>query len=131
MLNLLLQQGYYTPTPFTNLTSQPSKNITFCSNETSFFPFDPAAAIQNELKSGVKLSDLQWPKELQDGVHAVKAATSVMFAVYFIAAISTGTALIAALVGVRAVWRYSAVINMILSLVSHPQALPERSARLG
>ena len=125
MLNLLSQQGYYTPSPFTNLTAQPSKNTTFCSNETSFFSFDPAAAIQNELKSGVKLEDLQWPSKIQDAVHAVKGGTQFMFGVYVIGAVSTGAALIAALIGVRGVWRYSAVTSVILSLVCYPQVLQE------
>ena len=122
MLTLPSRKGYYTPTPVSNLTSIPSKNVTFCSNETSFFYFDPAAAIQNELKSGVKLSDLNWPDELQKGVHAVKGLTKFLFFLYSIAVISTGTTLLAALVGVRVVWRYSAFISMALSAVCHPEA---------
>ena len=129
MLTLPSQKGYYTPTPVANLTSTPSKNITFCSNQTSFFSFDPAATIQNELKSGVKLTDLNWPDELQKGVYAMKGLTKVLFFFYFVAAISTGTTLVAALVGVRAVWRYSAI--MALSAVCHPEALSKTSLSLG
>ena len=125
MLNLLSQQGYYTPTPVANLTSQPSKNITHCSNQTSFFHFDPGAVIQSELKPGVNLTDLSWPSAIEDGVHAVEGATDVMFVLYFIGAASTGVALTAALVGVRDVWRYSAIICLVLSSVSHPEVLPE------
>ena len=125
MLTLLCQQGYFTPSPFTNLTSEPSKNITFCSNQTSFFHFDPAAVIQNELKGGVKLTDLKWPSAIEDGVHAVKAATDLMFVLYFTGALTTGVGLIAALIGVREVWRYSAIMNLILSSVSDPKIFPE------
>ena len=117
----LIQQGYFTPTPFTNLTSQPSKNITFCSNQTTFFSFDPGAVIQNELKPGVKLTDLNWPTAIENGVHAVKGATDVIFVLYLAGAIATGMALIAALVGVREVFRYSAMICSMLSSVRHPQ----------
>ncbi|KAF6240948.1 hypothetical protein HO173_000741 [Letharia columbiana] len=108
-------EGYYTPSPFANLTSQPSKNISYCSNQTSFFHFDPAAVIQGELKPGVKLTDLSWPSAIQDGVHAVEDATDVMFVLYSIGATTTGVALIAALVGVRGVWRYSAITCVMLS----------------
>lgn len=116
-------EGYFTPTPFQNLTSQPSKNITHCSNETSFFHFDPGAIIQNELKPGINLTDLSWPSAIQDGVRAVEGATDLMFVLYFMGAATTGVALIAALVGVREVWRYSAVICFMLSSVSHQQVL--------
>lgn len=118
-----MKQGYFTPTPFQNLTSQPSKNITHCSNETSFFHFDPGAIIQNELKPGINLTDLSWPSAIQDGVRAVEGATDLMFVLYFMGAATTGVALIAALVGVREVWRYSAVICFMLSSVSHQQVL--------
>lgn len=108
-------EGFYTPSPIANLTSQPSKNITHCSNETSFFHFDPGAILQNELKPGVNLTDLSWPSAIQDGVHAVEDATDVMFVLYFIGATATGVALIAALVGVREVWRYSVLTCLLLS----------------
>ncbi|KAF6224820.1 hypothetical protein HO133_010014 [Letharia lupina] len=108
-------EGYYTPSPFANLTSQPSKNISYCSNQTSFFHFDPAAVIQGELKPGVKLTDLSWPSAIQDGVHAVEDATDVMFVLYSTGATTTGVALIAALIGVRGVWRYSAITCVMLS----------------
>lgn len=124
-LTILRQQGFYTPSPTANLTSQPSKNVTYCSNETSFFHFDPAAVVQNELKPGVKLTDLKWPSAIQDGVHAVKDATSFMFLLYFIGAATTGVALIAALIAVRAVWRYSAIACLMLSSVCQSHVLLE------
>ena len=58
-------------------------------------------------------------------MHAVKAATDVMFVLYFTGALSTGVGLIAALVGVREVWRYSAIMNLILSSVCHPKVFRE------
>lgn len=48
-----------------------------------------------------------------------------MFVLYFMGAVTTGVALIAALVGVREVWRYSALTCLMLSSVSHPPVLPE------
>ena len=53
----------------------------------------------------------------------MKGLTKVLFFFYFVAAVSTGITLVAALVGVRVVWRYSAIISMALSAVCHPEAL--------
>ena len=129
MLTLISLKGYFTPSPFTNLTSQPSRNVTFCSNQTSFFHFDPAAAIQQELKSGVKLTDLKWPSAIEDGIHAVKAASDLMFVLYVMGVSTTGVALLTALVGVRNAWRYSAVTNIMLSSVGAPKVLPHDSVK--
>lgn len=78
--------------------------------------------IQKELKPGVNLTDLKWPSAIQDGVHAVEGATDFMFVLYLIGATTTGVALLAALVGVRMVWRYSAIICLMLSSVCHHQS---------
>ena len=99
--------------------------MTYCSNQTSFFHFDLGAVIQNELKPGLKLTDLSWPSAIEDGVHAVEDATDVIFVLYIIGAATTGAALIAALVGVRAVWRYHVVACLMLSSVCHSRVLPE------
>ena len=61
----------------------------------------------------------------------MKSLGKVLFFFYFVAAISTGTTLVAALVGVREVWRYSAFISMGLSSVCHPDALSRRSPSFG
>ena len=54
-------------------------------------------------------------------MHAVKGATDVIFVLYLAGAVATGMALVAALVGVREVFRYSAMICSMLSSVRHRQ----------
>ena len=112
-------QGFYTPTPVANLTEQPSKNITFCSNHTALFNFDPAAIIQSELKPGLNLSDLQWPSAIQDGIRAVELGSKIMFVLYCMGAAATGIALVGALIGVFAAGRLSAFVNFMFAIVSH------------
>ena len=51
----------------------------------------------------------------------MEGATDVIFVLYFVGAATTGVALIAALVGVREVWRHSAIICLMLSSVSHSE----------
>jgi len=116
-------EGYYTPGPIANLTADPSKNVTFCSNHTSFFHFDPAAVIQNELKPGLNISDLKWPSAIQDGIRAVELATKVMFVLYCVGAAAAGGALVGALLGVWASGRLSAVVNLMVALVCSPPIL--------
>ena len=92
-------EGYYTPTPFANMTVQPSQNITKCSNQTRMFHFDPAAVIQSELKPGVNLTDLKWPTAIQDGIRTIEVASKVMFVLYCMAAATTGIAFLGAILG--------------------------------
>ena len=61
----------------------------------------------------------------------MKDLTKVLYFFYVIAASSTGTTLVAAMVGLRWVWRYSASISMVLSGVSHPEASSKRNSSLG
>lgn len=82
------------------------------------FHFDPAKAIQNELKSGINLTDLQWPDAVQDGIQAIRLASNVMFVLYCIGIAAVGLALIGALIGVFASGRFAAMANTMLSFVS-------------
>lgn len=111
-------KGYYTPGPIANPTVHPSKNVTKCSNQTAMFHFDPAQAIQNELKTGINLTDLKWPSEIEDGIQAAKLASNVMFVLYCIGIGAVGLALIGALIGVFASGRFPAMVNTMLSFVS-------------
>ena len=110
-------KGYYTPGPVANLTVHPSKNVTKCSNQTATFHFDPAKAIQNELKPGINLTDLKWPSAVEDGIQAAKLASNVMFVLYCIGIGAVGLALIGAIIGVFASGRFAAMVNSMLSFV--------------
>lgn len=103
-----------------NLTEQPQKNVTSCSNHTSFFHFDPATTIQNELKPGVNLTDLQWPRAIQDVIKTVEVASKAMFLIYCIGTAATGLALIGAIINVFTGGKLGALANTLLCLVSPP-----------
>ncbi|MCJ1434571.1 hypothetical protein MMC27_003940 [Xylographa pallens] len=111
-------EGYYTPSPISNATSQPSKNVTSCSNHTAFFTFDPTAILQSELKPGTNLSELKWPSAIKDAIVAVETASKVMFVLYCIGVGFAGLALIGALIGFFAGGRLSAASNIMLDLMA-------------
>ncbi|KAL9102450.1 MAG: hypothetical protein Q9163_002411 [Psora crenata] len=111
-------EGYYTPGPVANLTEDPSKNVTHCSNRTAFFHFDPSLVIQSELKPGVKLTDLKWPRAIQDGIKAIVLASKVMFFLYCIGVAATGLAFIGACLGIFAGSRLSAMVNLMVSMIA-------------
>ncbi|MCJ1478204.1 hypothetical protein MMC13_006880 [Lambiella insularis] len=111
-------EGYYTPSPISNATSQPSKNVTFCSNHTALFTFDPTAILQSELKAGYNLSQLKWPSEIEDAIVAIETASKVMFVLYCIGVGFAGLALIGALIGVFSGGRLNAALNMMLDLMA-------------
>jgi SUR7/PalI family len=83
-------QGSFTPGPVPNATlSRGSihKNVTSCSNRTAMFSFDPTAALQatlNETHTGVTLSDLHWPSDIENGVRALRFAVRAAFVLYCI-----------------------------------------------
>ncbi|MCJ1286711.1 hypothetical protein MMC26_006057 [Xylographa opegraphella] len=111
-------EGYYTPSPISNATSQPSKNVTSCSNHTAFFTFNPTTILQTELKPGMNLTELKWPSAIQDVIVAVETASKVMFVLYCIGVGFAGLALIGALIGFLAGGRLSAALNVMLDLMA-------------
>lgn len=110
-------EGYYTPSPITNATSDPAKNVTHCSNQTTFFHFDPTAVLQSELKTGINLSELKWPQAIEDAVQAVGVATNAMFVLYCIGVATAGVAVLGSVMGLLAGGRFSALVNLMLAMV--------------
>ena len=95
--------------------------MTKCSNHSSIgYHFDPAKAIQSELKPGVNLTDLKWPSSIQHGIEAAKLASNVMFVLYCIGIAAVGLALIGSFVGIVAAGRFGAMINSMLAFVGRP-----------
>jgi hypothetical protein len=111
-------EGYYEPNTTVTREQHPSENVTYCSNRTAFFHFDPTAIIQSELAPGVNLTDIHWPSEIEDAVRAVEVASKVMFIFYCIGIGFVGLALIGAAWGVLANGRISAFVNFMLDIVS-------------
>ena len=107
-------EGYYKP----NATvSHPSENITHCSNETAFFHFDPTAIVQSQLKPGLNLTSIHWPKAIENAARDIEVSVKVMFIFYVIGIIFAGLAVLGAIVGVLAGGRLSAFANFALDLV--------------
>ena len=111
-------QGFYIPTAVANETIHPTKNLTRCSNHTALFHFDPTAILQSELRSGVSLSDLNWPSSIQKAINTVAIASKVMFVLYCVGAAFAGLAIIGAIIGLLNGGRLSAMFNFMLDFVS-------------
>lgn len=113
-------EGYYTPTSIPNTTIPPSsirQNVTFCSNRTSFFHFDPSAALQTELNkshTGLTLQDLHWPSAVASGIHTLRVAQKAAFVLYCLAAGLTLLAALASLVSFFVHGRVSAFVDISL-----------------
>src|SRR5690349_19321730 len=81
--------GQYTPAEVANATvseSDISKNVTGCSKSQAMYQFDPTRIIEDALNrttgTEVTLSDLQWPEDIQNGIHALNALMAAMFVLY-------------------------------------------------
>jgi len=80
--------GSYTPGPVPNATLKKSKidrNVTYCSNRTAMFQFDPTAALQKSLNDSgapITLKQLNWPKDIEDGIKALRTAFKAAFVLY-------------------------------------------------
>ena len=113
-------EGFYEPNTTVTGEEHPSENVTYCSNRTALFHFDPTTIIQKELAPGVNLTDLHWPSEIEDGVKAIEVASKVMFIFYCIGIGFAGLAVIGAAVAVLSNGRISALVNFLLDIVSSP-----------
>jgi SUR7/PalI family len=111
-------EGYYEPNTTVTREEHPSENVTYCSNRTALFHFDPTAIIESELAPGVNLTTLHWPSEIEDAIRAVEVASKAMFIFYCIGIGFAGFALIGAAWGVLANGRISASVNFMLDMVS-------------
>ena len=95
-------EGYYTPSTIDNATVHPTRNVTACANTTTTFTFNITQILQQELRAGTTLAQLDWPQDIQNAIDALNYATRAMFVMYCIGIGLTGIAMIAALLGVFA-----------------------------
>ncbi|KAK5127201.1 hypothetical protein LTR85_008563 [Meristemomyces frigidus] len=114
-------EGYYTPGPVPNATMSKHdihRNVTSCSNKTAGYTFDPRTTLQQELaKSGhsnINLTDLDWPSDVDKGLHALRVASKAMFILYCIAIAFIGVAFVLALVCIFFDGRLSAFVNVLV-----------------
>ena len=110
-------EGYYEPN---STVSNPSENVTQCSNRTAGFFFDPGSIIQKELADNITLADINWPPEIDKAAKDVKVASKATFVFYCIGIGFTGLAFLASAVGVITNGRFSVVANWTLAIVRSP-----------
>lgn len=105
-------EGYFHP----NGTS--SRNVTYCSNSTSFSHFNARQTLQTQLnQSGidVNLTDLHWPDKIDDALGDLEVAFDVMFVLYCIGIIGVGLALFGSILGMFFHGRKSSLGNIFLT----------------
>ncbi|KAK0848888.1 hypothetical protein LTR03_005453 [Friedmanniomyces endolithicus] len=114
-------EGYYTPGPVPNTTlprSQIHRNVTSCSNRTAMYSFDPRTTLQQELNASGHgndaLSDLNWPSDVDRGLHALVIAQKATFVLYCVAIALIGVATLLALASLFAEGRLSAFVNVLV-----------------
>jgi len=105
-------EGFFHP----NGTSQ--RNVTYCSNSTSFPQFDPGETLQRQLNASgvdVNLSDLHWPSAIDKAVNDLKLAFNIMFVLYCIGITAVGFAFLGSILGIFFQGRISALGNIFLT----------------
>lgn len=117
-------EGFFLPGAVPNTTlsrGDIDRNVTYCSNTTALYHFNPRDNLQQELDASgvdVDLADLDWPEEIDDGLRALRTASMAMFVLYCIAIAFIFLALIAAVAGVFLNGRLSALLNVIVDVLA-------------
>ncbi|CZT03737.1 hypothetical protein WAI453_009018 [Rhynchosporium graminicola] len=91
-------EGEYKP----NATAKGvSKNVTNCSNRTAMYDFNLDNVLNQQLEVGllkINLSDINWPKDIQNGLDTLNVAFNAVFVLYAIGIAAAGLAILASLV---------------------------------
>ncbi len=118
-------EGSYTPAAAPNATLKAKnikKNTTECSKAKAMYKFDPTDIIQNALnqKTGgsVTLSDLDWPSDIEKGIHTLNAIMDAMFILYVIAICLIFISFVAAVFAILTSGRLSACINFMIAVLA-------------
>lgn len=105
-------EGYFAP------NGTDGRNVTHCSNSTSFSHFNPRETLQKQLNASdidVTLDDLHWPDAIDDAIATLKLAFNIMFVLYCIGIAATGFALVGSVSGMFFHGRMSALANIFLT----------------
>jgi len=70
------------------------------------------------LPDGITLSDIHWPKEIEDAERTLKVASIAMVVFYIIGIVFAGIAALAAIWGIFTNGRLSAMINFLLDVLA-------------
>lgn len=86
------------------------------------YKFDPTRILEDALNKttgvNVTLQDLDWPEDIQNGIHALNALMAAMFVLYVIAICLIFVALLAAVFAIVASGRLSACLNFLVATVA-------------
>ena len=98
--------------------SEIHRNVTFCSNRTALYHFQPQNTLQNQLQTSdhpdINLDDLHWPDKITTGLHALRDAQRAVFVLY---CIGIGLAFVAFALSVTGIFlhgRLSAFANVVV-----------------
>ncbi|GAB7342384.1 hypothetical protein MBLNU457_g0600t1 [Dothideomycetes sp. NU457] len=116
-------EGYYTPTSVPNATIKSiHQNVTFCSNRTAFFQFDPRYTLQRELNASghgnINLTALHWPDSIDKGLQALHEAQKAAFILYCIGIGMIGIVTLLAIVSIFFEGRLSASVNILVTALA-------------
>jgi len=118
-------EGYYTPTSVANATipmKSIHQNVTFCSNRTAFFQFDPRYTLQRELNasghSNINLTALHWPDSIDKGLQALYEAQKAAFILYCIGIGLIGITTLLAIASIFLEGRLSAFVNILVTMLA-------------
>ncbi|KAK3072478.1 hypothetical protein LTR53_006730 [Teratosphaeriaceae sp. CCFEE 6253] len=114
-------EGYYTPGPVPNATLSRAKihqNVTSCLNRTAMYSFNPRHILQKELNDSghgnINLTSLDWPSDVDKGLHALVIAQRATFVLYCVAIALIGIAMLLALASIFMQGRLSALVNVLV-----------------
>ena len=110
-------EGFYEPGPVINSTNpSPTQNLTFCAQPAPFSFFNATQVLENELKPGISLDQVQWPPEVEDAIAGMEVVQKVMFVLYCIGCGISGLALLEAIIAFLVDGRLSAICNAVLDV---------------
>ncbi|KAF2146455.1 uncharacterized protein K452DRAFT_193845, partial [Aplosporella prunicola CBS 121167] len=120
--------GSYTPTSVANASVPDSaihKNVSHCSAQKAMFYFDPTAALERSLNNSeiaqrlnIKLADLDWPDDIEDGLRALRIAWKAAFVLYCVGVALAAVSFLASVVAFFMAGRLSAVVNILLAILA-------------
>lgn len=94
------------------------KNTTHCSGRSALFNFNPRKILEEHLPSGITLEDLQWPDEIDDAIHAIRAASIAMFVFWCIGIGFAGFAIIGSVASIFSSGRLTPCGVFVCSILS-------------
>lgn len=97
-----------------------SRNVTFCSERSAAFAFNPSNVLESELNPGFNVSDIDWPDTITDDFLVMETTTKAMSVLYIIGAGATGITLLMQVLLTQAGGRPSMITHLFFTVVCLP-----------